>query len=356
VTGASRTRLGRLVAGALSSAWQASPPPLALAAGELSEIAPILLGAGAGGLGWGRVRGTGLESTPAGQAFHQAHRHQALDYLLRSTRIAEVVQHLRRAGIEPLMGKGWGVASLYREPGLRPCGDIDLYVGRQDHAAAALALGGEVGELVDLHCGFAELDDRQEEELRARSRLSPAGQGTVRIFGPEDHLRLIALHALRHGLLRPLWLCDVAVVLESAGEGFDWEYFAGGRARRAEWALVALEVAREILGARRESGGPGPHRVRLPSWVVPAVLQEWGAARPPHGSRVPVSDLLRRPTAWWGALRLRWPNAIEATIGLGSRFNELPRLPLQIGECVRRTLRFAVRRLPEAATPAGHRG
>jgi len=353
---ASRTRLGGLAAGALSSAWRPSPPPLALTAGELSEVEPVLLGAGAGGLGWGRIRGSGLESTPAGAAFHQAYRHQALAYLLRRTRIAEVVQRLRGAGIEPIMGKGWALARLYPEPGLRPCGDIDLYVGRQDYAAAALALRGEIGELVDLHCGFAELDDRDEAELRARSRLATAGEVTVRIFGPEDHLRLVALHALRHGLLRPLWLCDVAVALESAAADFDWDYFARGPYRRADWVFVALEAAHAILGARIEAVAAGRRRVRLPSWLVPAVLREWGAARPPQGARVPIADLLRQPGALGRALLLRWPNAIEATIGLGSPFNELPRLPLQIGECLRRTFLFSVRRAHGPITPAGHRG
>jgi len=352
---ASRTRLGGLAAGALSSAWRPSPPPLALTAGELSEVEPVLLGAGAGGLGWGRIRGSGLESTPAGAAFHQAYRHQALAYLLRRTRIAEVVQRLRGVGIEPIMGKGWAVARLYPEPGLRPCGDIDLYVGRQDYAAAALALRGEIGELVDLHCGFAELDDRDEAELRARSRLAGAGEVTVRVFGPEDHLRLIALHALRHGLLRPLWLCDVAVALESAAGDFDWDYFARGRRRRADWVFVALEAAHAILGARIEGIAAGRRRVRLPRWLVPAVLRDWGAARPPQGARVPIADLLRQPGALCRALLLRWPNAIEATIGLGRSFNELPRLPLQIGECVRRGALFSVRRAQRGLTAASQR-
>jgi hypothetical protein len=37
-----------------------------------------------------------------------------------------------------------------------------------------------------------------------------------------------------------------------------------------------------------------------------------------------------------GALRLRWPNAIQATVELGAPFNGAPRLPYQVGECVRR--------------------
>jgi hypothetical protein len=32
---------------------------------------------------------------------------------------------------------------------------------------------------------------------------------------------------------------------------------------------------------------------------------------------------------------------VEATVGRRARFNGLPRLPFQIGECLARTLRFA---------------
>jgi hypothetical protein len=37
---------------------------------------------------------------------------------------------------------------------------------------------------------------------------------------------------------------------------------------------------------------------------------------------------------------MRWPNGIEATVGLRGPFNGLPRLPFQVAECVTRTARF----------------
>ena len=40
------------------------------------------------------------------------------------------------------------------------------------------------------------------------------------------------------------------------------------------------------------------------------------------------------------ALRLRWPNPIQATVGVGGPFNELPRWPFQLWECVLRTAHF----------------
>jgi hypothetical protein len=49
-----------------------------------------------------------------------------------------------------------------------------------------------------------------------------------------------------------------------------------------------------------------------------------------------MAFVLRRPRLLLDALRLRWPNAIQATVELGGPFNGLPRLPYQVGECVRR--------------------
>ena len=48
----------------------------------------------------------------------------------------------------------------------------------------------------------------------------------------------------------------------------------------------------------------------------------------------------RHPAQLPRALRLRWPNPIQATVGVGGPFNELPRLPFQLWECVSRTAHF----------------
>ena len=346
-------RRGGRVAQALSGAWRAVPPPPEITAAGLREIEPLLLRAGAGGLAWARVRGTPLEAAFSGGPLHHAYMYQALTASVRQARIVEVMRLLRGVGVEPILGKGWAMARLYPDAGLRPCGDIDVYVCRADHGTAALALRGDAGELVDLHCGFAELDDWPEEELLERSHLIGSGEQTVRVFGGEDHLRLVALHSLRHGLMRSLWLCDVARGLESAETGFDWDHFRGGRRRRAEWAVVALEAACVLLGAKRPAFLPP---VRLPGWLVPAVLREWGEGRTLQGARIPFADLLHRPSALLRALVLRWPNPVEATVGLDRPFGGMPAVPLQIGECVRRAILFAGRRIAGAGRREGPEG
>ncbi|MCU1281948.1 MAG: hypothetical protein JWM53_5494, partial [bacterium] len=79
----------------------------------------------------------------------------------------------------------------------------------------------------------------------------------------------------------------------------------------------------------------------LPRWLVPAVLRQWSDETfTPQGARTPMANLLGQPRAMLSAARQRWPNPIEATIGVGALFDEAPRLPFQLAECVRRAARF----------------
>ncbi len=199
-----RRRRGELLAKALFRSWRLPSPALALASAELADIESLLLASGAAGLVAFRLRGSVLESTPAGQRFRDVYRYQVLVQALREKQIAEVVGRFRAAGVEPILGKGWAVARSYPEPRLRPAGDIDLYVRWDDYERARAVLVDEADTLVDLHRAATELDDREEARVFARSRLVTDGSVPVRIFAPEDHLRLVAMHALRHGLIRPL--------------------------------------------------------------------------------------------------------------------------------------------------------
>ena len=56
-------------------------------------------------------------------------------FLLNSTLI-EVFNWLKQHGIKPVLFKGQGLASLYPNPLLRQCGDIDIYVGTENYEKA----------------------------------------------------------------------------------------------------------------------------------------------------------------------------------------------------------------------------
>jgi hypothetical protein len=56
--------------------------------------------------------------------------------------------------------------------------------------------------------------------------------------------------------------------------------------------------------------------------------------------------------AFLRGLLVRWPNPVEATVGVGGPFNGVPRLPFQVADCVLRAAQFA-RRLaadPQSST------
>jgi len=188
----------------------------------------------------------------------------------------------------------------------------------------------------------AELNDRSWSLLNERARTLLLGGGHVRVFGVEDHLRLLALRMLRGGAWRAVWLCDLAVMVESTAR-FDWDSFLSGDARRSDWATAGLLLARDLLGADLRGAPAAVARRALPHWLARTVLREWSLARARPGSA--ASRPQRGPGAALRALRARWPNGVEATVGLGAPFNAMPRLPLQVAACVTRAAR--------AGMPAG---
>ncbi len=337
-------RRGKLVASALAGSWRVSPPPPppSLSPAALNAVTPLLLRTGAASLGWWRVRSSELSTSAAAHELQQAYRMYTLQAGRQERKIVRAITLLRSAGVEPLLVKGWAVARLYAERGLRPYGDIDLCVRPEQYASAVDALAAPAAEtvVVDLHKGLAQLHRPSLDDVYERSQLIPLGDVDVRILGTEDHLRYMCIHMLQHGAYRALWLCDIAVVLESLPEDFDWEYLLRGDRRPADWVASTVCLAHQLLGARLD-GIPVAERARhLPRWLLPSVLRQWSVGEHYMDSVPSMAYALRHPTQLLKALRLRWPNPIQATVRVGGPFNELPRLPFQLAECVSRTTYF----------------
>ena len=83
----------------------------------------------------------------------------------------------------------------------------------------------------------------------------------------------------------------------------------------------------------------------MPRWLAPAVLRQWSKEEHYIMDSSSMAYSLRHPTQLLRALRLRWPNPIQATVSVGGSFNEMPRLPFQLWECVSRTAYF-LRQVP----------
>ncbi|HJQ71646.1 MAG TPA: nucleotidyltransferase family protein [Blastocatellia bacterium] len=340
------------IAAALAGAWRRPAPPLDISAEQLTEIAPLVLGSGAGALVWWRVRDSHLRSSKIAFRFQQAYRLHTLQAAIHEREIKKVFALLRKAGIEPILIKGWAVAQLYPEKGLRPHDDIDLIVRPDQYEAARAALGGwrEKRDRIDLHRDCSAIDDRDFESLYDRSQLINLDGVDVRVPGLEDHLGILCLHLLHHGAFRPLWLCDIAAAIETRPDGFDWARCLGRNERRADWVACTIGLTHQLLGARVEETPAAARANRLPRWLPACVLKQWETPfakdQSPMKNRAPMAAYLRNPSGALKDMRARWPNPIIATIDMEGRFNELPRLPYQLGNCVSRGLKF-LGRLPK---------
>jgi hypothetical protein len=342
-----RLHKGQLVAAALSCSWRESAlPPLEISAAELHEVTPLLYGSGAAALGWWRIRETELEASPSAELLHQAYRLQALQSAIHEQKIEKVFMLLRQASVEAILVKGWAAAGLYPDASLRPYGDIDLCV-RPEHfnrAEEVLSRPEASDCWIDLHQHFSELAERGIGELLARSRLIKLGDEQIRILSAEDHLALLCIHLLKHGAWRPLWLCDVGAAIESLPSDFDWRVCLGRDRKRSSWILCAIGLAHRLLNANLEGLPVTPRAKQLPGWLVENVLEQWATPfatnQAPTSHNAPIASYLRNPHGLLKDLRKRWPNPIIATISINGAFNDLPRLPYQLGNCGLRAGQF----------------
>jgi putative nucleotidyltransferase-like protein len=342
VKSSDKLRKGGLVAVALSGAWRRGDlPELNISETELDEVTPLFYGSGGAALAWKRVAKTHLQNTTSAELLHQAYRLHSLQAAMHEEKIAKVFRLLRQAQVDPILAKGWVAARMYVDTALRPYGDIDLCVRREQFRAAEEVLNSpEASDCwVDLHSHFVELSDRTFDEIFERSQLAYLGVEAIRTLGPEDHLALLCIHFLKHGAWRPIWLCDIGAAVESVPQGFDWSVCLGRNKTRASWIESAIGLAERLLQAET-TNLPLQSGARLPAWLIENVLNQWANPfaidQPPMKHPVPMADLLRHPAGLVDGLRKRWPNAILATVSVNGKLNNFPRLPYQVANCFMR--------------------
>ena len=327
---------GALVAAAVNGGWRENPPPPTLSGDELAKIAPLLLDAGCAALAWSRVRASSSAASPAAEQLRDAYRLHTLQAAVHERELVDVVRSLAAAGVEPLIIKGWTVARLYAESGLRPYGDIDICVAPEQLTVARTVLADSAPSVdVDLQGGLrinrrVVSDLPSFEEALARSLRVRLDDVDVPILAPEDHLAVLCVHLLSHGAWRPLWLCDVAAALERLPDDFDWDRCLSRTPRLASWVTATLILAQRLVGADVKS--PPALPPRAPAWLERAVLKQWGSPRPVY-----PGDLIGLPAASYfrpgralRAVRFHWVNPVHATMFPGAAFNSLPRLPFQL--------------------------
>lgn len=329
-----------LVAGILSGAWRASPPPCDLTPDEIDRVTPLLTLCGCTGLGWWRVKDTPL--APHAATLRGSAQLLALDDSVRQTALSELCALLNGAGVTPMLFKGWAAGLSYPQGWLRPYGDFDLLVRSDDFVKAravlasaatrsgsgndfAMPLGPRGHCSVDLHDRLDDHYAADNDTLFHRALRITLPGGHLLVPSAEDHLRLCAMHMFRHGAWRPLWLCDVAAIIEATDAAFDWDACLSDRPVTAAWTAASLMLANRLLGARIDHVPARVFDQCLPDWLEQAVLRHWAY---PHAGRfmAPAPFSLRDPAA----MKRRWPDAVTATLAGGGLPQPGVRLPWQL--------------------------
>ena len=213
--------LGVDIADVLSGSWRSSVSDLGIPADRLRSILPLLLGSGSAGLAWRRLERSPLAASPELDIFRNAYILNAAHASKQRLQVAELFGRLRKRGIEALLLKGCAVANLYASPGLRPSGDIDVLV-----SPGQRFLAKDICHrfCVDLdHDVFVRFGKCHFSEIFAHSAVIDIAGCPVHTLGQEDQLSFLSLHFLKHGAMRPLWLCDIAAAVETQRSTFDWE-------------------------------------------------------------------------------------------------------------------------------------
>jgi hypothetical protein len=162
---------------------------------------------------------------------------------LRAADLAEMLGALAARGIEALVMKGTALAyDLYPAPELRPRGDTDLLVGRDDlehvrsvmrelgfdelptsgdeHGLRQAVFSRERGEVYDVHWSATNVPVFDAalpfDDLNVRAIALPALGPRAHGLGPVDALLLACIHRIahHHDSDRLIWLADIALLRE----------------------------------------------------------------------------------------------------------------------------------------------
>ena len=321
---------------------------------------------------WAWIR-LGRPTSPPAGPLGAALRDRLVEELAADARLRVVLEGLSRAGIEPLLLKGAGLAhDIYPMPWLRPRADEDLLVPRATFAAACDVIGSlgyahipsnpdaeETGQAhftrifrdgschhIDLHWrpliprAFTDLPDY--DALRRSARPLPA-LGTGAWQSSLAHALVLACaHRVAHHTADedPIWLLDVHLLASRLDET-DWDTVVETARSGRVTAICAAELS--VASAQLDTRVPSDVQRRL------GAMRGEPSARYLHARsrlhRVWL-DLMDRPDRWHAVRSRVWPSRAYMRWKYGRSDVWLPALYLwRLGAGAAGWLAEAIRRM-----------
>ncbi|MBN1483706.1 MAG: nucleotidyltransferase family protein [Chloroflexia bacterium] len=268
-----------------------------------------------------------------------------------------LLQQLQAEGIAVLLLKGAALGpAVYGNSALRPLGDVDLLVRREQVESARQLLvaagytpllsqvregstvayenelmlqkAGQVDTLLELHWGLIDSPYYQHhldlDWFWQTAHPLPIGSATARTLGPEAQLLHLCAHLmLHHGSgeqLSLLWLHDVAETICRYREEIDWDLLLD-RARSNDLVLSLQAILPRVV---QDWQAPVPEAVRKEILALRASPEEqrvfgWlTAARRPVLQRF-WADLASLPT-WGRRLDYAWSNVFPSPSYMRDRY------------------------------------
>jgi hypothetical protein len=256
---------------------------------QQAQVTPVLLSHGMGAFASRYARRSQID----GQGIHGVRARSD------QQRLKQTLELLDTAKVRYLVGGAYSHARLYPEPGLRPLDRLELLLDGSDLPRAEQAL-----QRSELRIDYRPFGAEPFEALLERSLLRAHEGVQLRCLGADDELRLLLL---KLNAAEPLWLCDVAVLLERGPQTLDPKrVFAGSPA----WNACAIQLARDVLGARVPSDLASAVPTERPAaWIERALIARWG--RPATTLDKDAFAYLRQPKRWVTVLLDRLPDPIQ---------------------------------------------
>lgn len=330
-----------------NGAWRSAFLAIDLSLTQVANLLPVLLRNGGAGLLWPRIRHRRDEYGVLGEMLERTY--QMYVDVLQSIEgdIALIVTQLRASGIDPVLVKGWSLSSLYPAPLVRRPGDIDLIVPDESYAEAKQVVAQAYREGLSTGVDLKSNDQwksRPNADFRQRLEYRQCGEAQVATLGQSDTLRSVCIHFTRHfrGFLAtssPLWLCDVGMLVERYQNELDWDRVFGPDDKQRQWVLVALSLARDVLGMDPRNLPRVAQSFALPTWAHDALLQQW--IDPVLSPRI---EMQRRGVL--GGLKRLWPNPLTATLAMDASFDATPVFRYQLHIYLKRMALYTLVDLP----------
>ena len=218
--------------------------------------------------------------------FTRAYRHNALRQALRAEKLASMLNTLHTAGIPVLVLKGTALAyTIYPDPALRVCGDVDLLVRPDDLPPARAVLSG-IGrdfmvELAADHYDFWvglpgkwSVRPPDWESLWNRAVSAEIAGVPALILPPTDLLLSLGVNFVRRGFAPLKLLVDIAEAVRHYSDAISWDAVQNEARQsgldRLAWHVFGL--ARRLLDAPLPSELLAPPADLALTWLEARLL------------------------------------------------------------------------------------